>query len=91
MGSQMKISLVYAGEIPIQLRCELPDEATVGDAIQESGILRLCPEIDLKVHKIGVFGKLAKLDAPLRDGDRVEIYQKILRQLDDEDDNDDED
>jgi putative ubiquitin-RnfH superfamily antitoxin RatB of RatAB toxin-antitoxin module len=26
---------------------------------------------------VGVFGKLAKLDAPLKPGDRIEIYRSI--------------
>jgi Na+-translocating ferredoxin:NAD+ oxidoreductase RnfD subunit len=31
----------------------------------------------LAAQKVGVFGKLVKLDAPLRPGDRVEIYRPI--------------
>jgi len=33
--------------------------------------------IDLETQKVGVFGRLVKLDAPLRPGDRVEIYRPI--------------
>lgn len=36
------------------------------------------PHIDLSAQKVGVFGKLAKLDAALRPGDRVEIYRAII-------------
>ena len=35
------------------------------------------PHIDLETQKVGVFGKLVKLDAALRPGDRVEIYRPI--------------
>ncbi|PZP49460.1 MAG: RnfH family protein, partial [Azospira oryzae] len=28
--------------------------------------------------KVGVFGKLTRLDAPLRDRDRIEIYRPLL-------------
>ena len=35
------------------------------------------PEIDLSQQKVGIFGKLAKLDAEVKDGDRVEIYRQI--------------
>lgn len=85
----MKIGLVYAGPRAVQVRCDVPDECTVGDAIARSGILKLCPDIDLKTQKVGIFGKLTKLDAQLREGDRVEIYRRILRQVDDEDDDED--
>jgi hypothetical protein len=27
--------------------------------------------------KVGIFGKIAKLDRPVQEGDRVEIYRKI--------------
>ena len=51
---------------------------TVQQAIQASGILERHPEIDLSENKVGVFGKLAKLDAPLNPGDRVEIYRPLI-------------
>ena len=36
------------------------------------------PEIDLAVNKIGVFGKVVKLDRVLETGDRVEIYRPLI-------------
>jgi hypothetical protein len=74
----------------------VPEDCTVQDAIDRSGILRQFPEIDLAIYKVGVFGKLAKLDAGLKPGDRVEIYRGIIadpatvprRQMEDDDDDD---
>ncbi|MCU7844712.1 MAG: RnfH family protein [Candidatus Thiodiazotropha sp. (ex Monitilora ramsayi)] len=51
---------------------------TAQQAIEKSGILDRFPEIDLKSNKIGIFGKAAKLDAELADGDRVEIYRPLI-------------
>jgi uncharacterized protein len=51
---------------------------TAAQAIERSGILERFPEIDLKRNKIGIFGKAAKPDAELRDGDRVEIYRPLI-------------
>ncbi|AOK00572.1 RnfH family protein [Burkholderia vietnamiensis] len=56
----------------------LPEGATVRAAIDASGVLALHPEIDLAQAKAGVFGKLAPLDAPLADHDRVEIYRPLI-------------
>jgi putative ubiquitin-RnfH superfamily antitoxin RatB of RatAB toxin-antitoxin module len=53
-------------------------EMTVGEAIERSGILRRFPEINLGVSKVGIYGKLTKLDAPLQTGDRVEIYRPLI-------------
>ena len=35
-------------------------------------------EIDLAANKVGIFGKLSKLNTPLRGGDRVEIYRTLI-------------
>ena len=51
---------------------------TVQQAVEASGILQRYPEIELGKNKMGVFGKLAKLDAPLKAGDRVEIYRPLI-------------
>ncbi|MCA8203095.1 RnfH family protein [Burkholderia sp. AU33545] len=56
----------------------LPEGATVRAAIDASGVLGLHPEINLAQAKTGVFGKLAPLDAPLADHDRVEIYRPLI-------------
>ncbi|MSP86206.1 MAG: RnfH family protein [Methylotenera sp.] len=51
---------------------------TAEQAIQSSGILKKYPEIDLTINKIGIFGKLSKLEMPLRHLDRVEIYRPLI-------------
>lgn len=74
----MKIGIAYA--LPHRqawLNVEVPDGATVRDAIERSGILVQFPEIDLGQQKVGIYGKVSKLDAVLNDGDRVEIYRPI--------------
>ena len=77
----MKIAVVYA--LPHEqdyVELELPEGATVMDAVRASGILERHPEIDLeRTHRLGVFAKLVKPDQPLREGDRVEIYRPITR------------
>ena len=74
----MQIGVAYSEAAnQIWLTTEVPDDSTVQAAIEKSGILRMFPTIDLSAQKVGVFGKLVKLDAPLRPGDRVEIYRPI--------------
>lgn len=94
----MQVAIAYSEPVQqVWLRIEVPEESTVQEAIERSGILRLFPNIDLEAQKVGVFGKLAKLDATLQPGDRVEIYRGITadpktvprRRLNDEDDEDD--
>jgi putative ubiquitin-RnfH superfamily antitoxin RatB of RatAB toxin-antitoxin module len=74
----MNIGVCYAeAERQLWLRLEVPDDSTIGQAIELSGVLKQFPLIDLTTQKVGVFGKLAKLEAPIREGDRIEIYRKI--------------
>lgn len=74
----MNVGVCYA-EVDRQLwmRLEVPDNSTLADAIQLSGLLKLYPEINLGSQKVGIFGKIASLDTPVKDGDRVEIYRPI--------------
>lgn len=74
----MRIEVVYAlPDEQVLLTVELSAGATVRHAIETSGILARHPRIDLASDAVGVFGKIAKLDDPLRDGDRVEIYRPL--------------
>jgi putative ubiquitin-RnfH superfamily antitoxin RatB of RatAB toxin-antitoxin module len=91
----MQISVAYSEPAnQLWLRIEVPDDSTVEQAIIRSGILRQFPGLDLTTQQVGIFGKLAKLDAPLQPGDRIEIYRSIIadpkttprRRMADEDD-----
>jgi len=57
---------------------ELPEGATLEQAIVQSRIQEQFSEIQLQTVKVGVFGKLSKLSAPARTGDRIEIYRPLL-------------
>ncbi len=52
---------------------------TVAEAIGQSGILRQFPQIDMAVNRVGIFGKLCKLEQILENGDRVEIYRPLAQ------------
>ena len=74
----MKIGIAYAlPKRQVLFDIEVPDGATVQDAINRSGILKQFPDIDLEKQKVGIYSKLSKLDTVLSDGDRVEIYRPI--------------
>lgn len=73
----VEIAYARADEQAI-LSIEADKGLTVKEAIGRSGILRRFPEIDLKVNRVGIFSKLAKLDQVLEPGDRVEIYRTLI-------------
>jgi putative ubiquitin-RnfH superfamily antitoxin RatB of RatAB toxin-antitoxin module len=74
----MNVGVCYAqADRQIWLKIEVPESSSVLEAVELSGLLVQYPEINLETQKVGIFGKIAKLDAPLKEGDRVEIYRKI--------------
>jgi len=74
----MKVSVTYAlPDRQAWLEVDVPEQATVRDAIEASGIIRTFPMLDLNLQKVGVFGKTVALEARLEPGQRVEIYRPI--------------
>ncbi|HYD32049.1 MAG TPA: RnfH family protein [Azospirillaceae bacterium] len=75
----MKIGVVYAlSQRQTWLTTEVPEGATVRQAIERSGILGQFPDIDLTRQRVGIYGKFASLDAVVEDGARIEIYRSII-------------
>ncbi len=79
MNASLSIEVCYAqADVQTLIALTLPCGATLRDAIAASEIARKHPEIDPATAKFGIFGKLATLDAPLADHDRVEIYRPLI-------------
>jgi len=79
MSDLISIEVVYA--LPKKqevFTLKLPEGTTVRQAIEASGVLQKYPEIDLLKNKLGIFARLVKQDASLRNRDRVEIYRPLI-------------
>lgn len=79
MSETISVEVIYA--IPHKqeiVSLKVPEGTTVRQAIEACGILAKYPEIDLSRNKLGIFAKLTKPDAPLRDKDRIEIYRPLI-------------
>jgi putative ubiquitin-RnfH superfamily antitoxin RatB of RatAB toxin-antitoxin module len=79
VSNRINIEVVYA--LPYEqtlLKTQVPPGTTAAEAVKISGILEKYPEIDLARSKLGIYGKLTKADAELRDRDRVEIYRPLI-------------
>ncbi|MGZ5008352.1 MAG: RnfH family protein [Methylobacter sp.] len=74
----MNVGVCYAeADRQLWMRLEVPDDSTIEQTINLSGVLKQYPEIDLTKQKVGIFGKIAALDTMVKEGDRVEIYRQI--------------
>jgi len=75
----MNIEVVYGlADHQSLLSLEVDESVTVQQAIEQSGILEQFDDIDLAVNKVGIFGKMTKLSAGLKAGDRIEIYRPLI-------------
>ena len=64
------VQRIYALQVPVG--------TTAREAIEGCAVLHEFPEIKLDQQKVGIFGKVVKLDQVLRSGDRVEIYRPLI-------------
>jgi putative ubiquitin-RnfH superfamily antitoxin RatB of RatAB toxin-antitoxin module len=55
----------------------VPPGATVQEAIEISGLLDRFPDLDLAVNRVGIFGRLRRLDDMVKAGERIEIYRPL--------------
>ncbi|MCS3903690.1 putative ubiquitin-RnfH superfamily antitoxin RatB of RatAB toxin-antitoxin module [Methylohalomonas lacus] len=78
MAETIHVEVAYA--TPERAYCiplQLPAGSNLKQAIEASGLLAQCPQIDLDVNRVGVFGQVCSLETPLGDGDRVEVYRPL--------------
>ena len=80
MAATINVEVTYALPQRQELvSVRLQEGACVRDAVEASGLLQKYPEIDINgANKLGIYAKLAKPDAVLRDRDRVEIYRPLI-------------
>jgi len=69
----IRVEVVYARrEGADAVTVQLPAGATVRDALAAAGFAT-------RHRDVGIHGKRVQADAPLADGDRVEIYRPLLQ------------
>jgi hypothetical protein len=75
----LRVSVVYCtSEAAWTREVELADGATLRTAIEQSGVMAAYPSLQVAELAVGVFSRPRALDAPAREGDRIEIYRPLL-------------
>lgn len=78
-GTDLKIEVTYAlPQKQTLLSLSVVDGTTVQQAIEQSGILQIHPDISLSENKVGIWYKTTKLTTELKTGDRIEIYRPLI-------------
>ncbi len=77
--NMIQVEVVYGlAEEQALLSVDVPNDSEVKEVILASNILEQFPEIDLDKVKVGLFGKLTKMDQMVRARDRIEIYRPLI-------------
>ena len=77
--TQIVVTVVYAlRERATEIELQLPEGATVAQALERSGLAALHPEAGITQCAVGIFGKAAARHAVVADGDRIEVYRPLL-------------
>jgi uncharacterized protein len=74
-----RVEIVYATPaVQRRYTVDLADGETVRAAIEQCGVLRDCPEIDLARDRVSMHGRLVAPTDVVREGDRVEILRPLV-------------
>lgn len=75
----MRVTVLYSPAPREVLEWDVAVEpgATVAQAIERSGLPQARPGLDWRGASVGVWGRKSRLDAGLRDGDRIEVYRSL--------------
>ena len=79
MANRIQVEVIYAlPEEQNLLVVDVEEGVEISQVIQQSGVLKLYPELDLDTMKVGLFGKIAVMSQKVRDKDRIEIYRPLI-------------
>jgi putative ubiquitin-RnfH superfamily antitoxin RatB of RatAB toxin-antitoxin module len=77
--SEITVTVVYAlPDTATEIAVRLPEGATIADAIDRANLAARLQGADWSGCPVGIFGKRARRDTVLADGDRVELYRPLV-------------
>jgi hypothetical protein len=78
--SMIRVEVVFATpERQILKTLELPQGATVAEAVARSGLQALFGDVDLDQLDVGIWGRVTERSRVLQADDRVELYRPLAR------------
>lgn len=76
--SEITVTVIYAlPDAATEIAVRLPAGATIAEAIDRANLPARLAGVDLSGCPVGIFGKRARRDTVLADGDRVELYRPL--------------
>ena len=74
----LTVEVIYVPKYaaPFHVYIDLPEGATIEEALSKAKLETLYPEI--KAYQVGVFSEIKPLDTVLNHKDRIEIYRPLI-------------
>ena len=74
----INVEVVYSiGKFVELIPLSVSEGTTVIEAIRQSGMIQLHPEVEINSGNIGIYSRLCTEDTVLKEGDRIEIYRPL--------------
>ena len=79
-GTRIAVRVAYSPRAGVveEVALAVPAGTDLLGALRLSGFLERHPGIDTTTRVFGVWGQLRRLDAALREGDRIEVYRPLV-------------
>ena len=78
VGIMINVEVVYSiGKFVELIPLSVSEGTTVIEAIRQSGMIQLHPEVEINSDNIGIYSRLCTEDTVLKEGDRIEIYRPL--------------
>jgi uncharacterized protein len=80
MAMVMVVTVVYSPQSRVvqEVAVQLPEGATVADALRASGLVLQFAELARSAVALGIWGRKARPQQCVQAGDRVEVYRPLL-------------
>jgi uncharacterized protein len=77
--NEITVTVVYAlPDAATEVEVRVAPGATVAEAIERSGLAATLPGADIAGAPVGIFGKRVRRDTVLDNGDRIEVYRRLI-------------
>jgi uncharacterized protein len=77
----ISIEIVYArAQRQVAKSLQMPAGSMLADALTLAALDADFGGVDLANSPVGIFGRLARKEQPLKDGDRIEIYRPLAEE-----------
>ena len=79
MVDQLEVEVVYhRPDFLFSETLQVAAGTTVDQVLKQSGLFAQCPELELELPAVGIYGRVVDKNHQVAAGDRIEVYRALL-------------